>query len=119
MISAKKAKALLNKSSSTKLLAVAEHKIDEIIEYTVTHYNHLHFRIYENSTKYNGYTFGDDFEFIMQEAEPKDEIDKYRKEIVKKYRNAGYNAKYDFESYSGNIMDLHYIDYFEIDGFID
>jgi len=119
MIDVTKAKTQLNKSSSTKLLTVAEHKIDEIIEYTVTHYNHLHFRIYENSTKYNGYTFGDDFEFIMQEAEPKDEIDIYRKEIVKKYRDAGYNAKYGSELYSGNIMDQHYIDYFEIDGFID
>lgn len=119
MISVKKAKTLLNKSSSTKLLAAAENKIDRIIEYEVKHYNHLRFRIYEEPTKNSNYTFGDDFKFMKLYAEPKEEIDKYRKEIVKKYRDAGYNAKYDSEPYSGNIMDQYYIDYFEINGFIN
>lgn len=119
MIRAKKAKELLNKSSSTKLLAVAENKIDNVIEYQVTHYCHLYFRIYEEPTRNNDDTFGNKFRLMLLDAMPKDEIYKYRKEIVKKYRDAGYDAKYDFESYSGNIMDLHYINYFEIDGFID
>lgn len=72
MISVTKAKVLLNKSSSTKLLAVAENKIDKIIEYQVTHYRHLHFRIYEEPTRNNDNTFGDNFRCMLLDATPKD-----------------------------------------------
>lgn len=119
MLSVQKAKRILNRSNTDKLLAEAERRIDGVIDYHASTNNTLDFCIYEDSIGKHNYSFGNSFRTIMLWTDSRDEIEAYRKEIVKKYRDAGYNAEYCSGECQEPVYGSYYTYWFKIDGFIN
>lgn len=94
MISIEKAKELMAQGGINNLICEAEKQIDNTIKCEAANNAEIDFTMYEEKTDFNANYFDYVFRDLRDKLEDV-QVRAYRDRIVKAYRDAGYNAKYE------------------------